>query len=143
MIAEKKTLLYVDDDADGCDLMRYWLRFPNLEFVATDSGESTLQQFKQGAFDACVLDYCLPDMTGADLCRRIREIDKQMPIIFYSAIARSIDRQKAIEAGATLYLTKPDDLNRLHTTIKKMVEEETRIQIPPRHHPLRRARSIV
>ena len=145
MFGEKKTLLYVDDDADGRDLMKYWLAFADLEFVATDSAESALYQLKQRPFDGCVLDYCLPDMTGPNLCRKIREIDKHKPIIFYSAIGRDIDRQNALEAGASLYLIKPNDLDRLRWEISELVSEGMRMQIqmPRPHHPLRRARSIV
>jgi DNA-binding response OmpR family regulator len=77
------------------------------------------------SFDLYILDYRLPDMTGIDLCSRIRQTDKQTPIMFFSAMARDVDRKSGIMAGATDYLVKPHDLDRLTKTVKLLVDKNS------------------
>jgi DNA-binding response OmpR family regulator len=73
------------------------------------------------SFDLYILDYRMPDMSGIELCSVIRQTDKQTPIMFFSAMARDIDRKAAIVAGASDYLVKPNDLNRLTKTVKELL----------------------
>ena len=58
------------------------------------------------SYDLYLLDSWLPDGSGLDLCRKIREFDERTPILFYSAAAE-IDRELALSNGAQGYLTKP------------------------------------
>ena len=59
------------------------------------------------SYDLYLLDSWLPDGSGLDLCRKIREFDEHTPILFYSAAAYEIDRELALNSGAQGYLTKP------------------------------------
>jgi DNA-binding response OmpR family regulator len=66
----------------------------------------------------------LPDISGLDLCRTIRRIDKSTPIIFYSAAAFPRDLETGLLAGANAYLVKPD-LDELVPTITQLLIESS------------------
>ncbi len=69
------------------------------------------------------------------LCRHIRQMDKTTPILFFSAMARPADQNVAIAAGASEYLVKPDDLDRLPGMVKSLLDLNKPLQkfsLPPR-----------
>ena len=67
-------------------------------------------------FDLYMVDDDYIDGTCIDLCKRLRELTPETPILFFSARAFARDRERAFKAGASAYLTKPDDiLDIVHT----------------------------
>ena len=72
-------------------------------------------------FDLYVLDNWLPDGSGVELCRYIRNHDSAVPIIFTSAIGQRKDIDLAIEAGANRYLVKPYEPDGLVETVKELL----------------------
>jgi DNA-binding response OmpR family regulator len=70
-----------------------------------------------GGFDLYMLDDDYIDGTAIQLCKRLREMTPETPILFFSAQAFQRDRELALEAGATAYLTKPDDLFDIVSTV--------------------------
>ncbi len=121
-----KRILYVDDDPDSCELMSVWLTADGSQYDVTvvSTAQRANSLISDGGFDLYILDYCLPELSGAELCRAIRKIDTEVPVIVYSAIARPIDRETASEAGVDLYLVKPDDLDRLKPAIRHLLGEK-------------------
>ena len=113
-------ILFVDDDQDSCEMMSVLLMLGNSDFevISAHTAEEALALIKAQSFDLFILDYLLPDMTGLDLCDRIRQIDKQTPIMFYSAMTHIIDKETAKAAGANEFLVKPNDLDRLSETVE-------------------------
>ena len=65
---EKKRILCVEDHKDTCDLIAFLLS--DYEIVFTDSIDNSLEIFKQGNFDLCILDNWLTDGLGTELCRQ-------------------------------------------------------------------------
>lgn len=127
MQRQKQRILYVDDDPDGCELMKVWLRSDNIPYdvTAVTTAEDANFLIAQFHFDLYVMDYCLPDMSGPQLCRMIRNADKTTPVLIFSALARPIDREMAINAGASSYLVKPDDFELLRPTIRQLLARRT------------------
>jgi len=110
---ERKRVLFVEDYEDAWDMVGYQLEEHTL-FYARGFDEG-LRLARLGYFDIYILDNWLPDGSGIELCRLIREFDPHTPILFYSAAAHAKDIQEAICAGAQNYLTKPvrgDELQR-------------------------------
>ena len=70
-----------------------------IEVVTGSTIESGVALAGSQKFDLYLLDSWLPDGSGLDLCRQIREFDKATPIIFYSAAAYESDRDAGIELG--------------------------------------------
>ncbi|MGE3758649.1 MAG: response regulator, partial [Pseudobdellovibrionaceae bacterium] len=72
LVDEFKSFLVVDDSIDNCDLIEAYLRKPNLELTFAHSANEAFEKFKQGPFDALLLDYELPDAKGPDLLHQFR-----------------------------------------------------------------------
>ena len=107
-------ILYVDDDVDNCEMMKYWIREEcGCDIAIAMDGKQALEKIETEFFDIFLLDYCLPDTTGIKLCEKIRSIYPDAPIALYSALDRSIDKERAMEAGATSYMVKPEELDQI------------------------------
>ncbi len=122
-------ILYVEDDDDSRYLMKVMLQQENENYKLTSVStvQKALVLIENLTFDLYILDYALPDETGTELCRKIRRTDLHTPIMFYSAMAREIDYQMAKAAGATEYLVKPNDLDRLTETVGRLLNIEEMI----------------
>ncbi len=120
-------ILCVEDDKDSCKLISFMFREADEDFTITfvETGEKALELIAKQPFDLYILDYTLPEITGVELCRRLREIDKQAPIIFFTGMTHWRDRKAAIKAGADEYLVKPDDLDRLIETASRLLARKS------------------
>ena len=119
------SILYVDDDKDSCELMELMLHQSEASFEvkSVSTVREALSLIEKQSFDFYILDYALTDGAGTELCRKIRQKDSQTPIMFFSAMARDVDRQRAMAAGASEYLVKPNDLERFTKTVKRLLSE--------------------
>jgi len=107
-------ILYVDDDVDNCEMMKYWIREEcGYDIAIAMDGKEALEMIGKEYFDLFLLDYCLPDTTGIRLCENIRSLYPEAPIALYSALDREIDKERAIAAGATSYIVKPEELDQI------------------------------
>ena len=102
---ERKRILLVEDEEDDTELAALTLVEYTL-ICARDFNEG-LRLAQQRYFDLYILDNWLPDGSGVELCRIIREFDPYTPILFYSAAAYARDIREATRAGAQAYLVKP------------------------------------
>ena len=114
-----KTILCVEDDVDTCEVLTILLREYQFECLNTVASAIPVLQTK-GA-DLYILDNWLPDGSGVDLCRKIREIYPTTPIIFTSAAGRTSDIDEAIGAGANRYLLKPCEPETLREIVKELL----------------------
>lgn len=72
-------------------------------------------------FDAVILDVGLPDMDGFDVCRRLRERARWMPILMLTAREAVPDRVRGLDVGADDYLIKPFDIEELRARVRALV----------------------
>lgn len=107
-----KTILIVEDTELNIDLLTQLLEESYRLLVARDGAESILVA-QSNKPDLILMDISLPVMDGYDAARQIRQQYETLPIIGLSANAMKSDREKAIAAGCTDYLTKPIDENLL------------------------------
>jgi DNA-binding response OmpR family regulator len=121
MVSKPIKILCVEDDKDSCELLDFILSGEGFEVVSCSTSQEGLHLAKQGGFSAIVLDYCLPEVSGLEICREIRTYDKQTPIIFYTASAYPKDKEEGLKAGANAYLVKPIDLEKIAKTITDLV----------------------
>lgn len=101
-------VLCVDDDEDSREMLSTLLKFWRIETKAVGSATQALSLIQAEHFDLYLLDTCLPDIDGFDLCRQMRDSDPHTPIVFFSGAAYDADKKRGIEAGANAYVTKPD-----------------------------------
>ena len=124
-------VLYVDDDVETCEMMKYWIREEcGCDISIAMDGKEALQMIDAEFFDLFLLDYCLPDTTGIKLCEKIRALYPDAPIAVYSALDRDIDRQRALAAGATSYMVKPEDLDQIKPFLNRHLSRPV-----PQLHP--------
>ena len=119
-------VLYIEDHEDTRELVTLVLEQRSYEVVTGSTIESGVALADSQPFDLYLLDSWLPDGSGLDLCRQIREFDKATPILFYSAAAYEIDRADAIGCGAQAYLVKPSQPSELCNLVTSLIESHRR-----------------
>ncbi len=92
-------ILVADDDVDTRDLVRFFLQDAGFQVTLTGNPAEVLHLAASEHFDALVLDNWMPDITGVELCRRIRTFDKLTPILFCSGALTQSDIEAATKAG--------------------------------------------
>ena len=102
------TVLCVDDNEDSREMLSLLLKFWRIETKAVGTAAQALALIQAERFDLFLLDTLLPDLDGFELCRRMRSLDPDTPILFFSGAAYESDKQKGIDAGANAYVAKPD-----------------------------------
>ena len=100
------TILLAEDEAAIAETVLYALRADGYEAEHVLLGGSVLPRLKRGGIDLVILDVGLPDRSGFDVCRDLREASA-VPVIFLTARSDEIDRVLGLELGADDYMTKP------------------------------------
>lgn len=113
-------VLCVDDDEDSRVMLTTLLKLALIDAKAVGTGAQALSSIQTERFDLYLLDSRLPDIDGFDLCRRMRDFDRDTPILFFSGAAYAADKKKGIEAGANAYVIKPD-IDGLVSRVKQFV----------------------
>ncbi len=108
----KKILLCEDDENLGMLLSEY-LQAKNYEAVLCKDGEVGYTEFLKQKFDICVLDVMMPKKDGFSLCKDIKQINPDMPVIFLTAKALKEDVIDGFKLGADDYITKPFSMEEL------------------------------
>ena len=103
-------ILCVERNSDTCLLLAVMLGLTSFDVTCVSTAAEGLALARSEPFDLYLLDGLLSDGTGAELCERIRGFDLITPFVFFSALAGERHRRQAMEAGATEYLIKPNDL---------------------------------
>ena len=105
--AMSKTVLIVEDEQAIADSIAYALRTDGFTPRHVTLGEQALAVLRsETAPQLVVLDIGLPDMSGLEVCRRLRQFS-EVPVIFLTARSDEIDRIVGLEIGADDYVTKP------------------------------------
>ncbi|MBH8599439.1 response regulator transcription factor [Thermoactinomyces sp. CICC 10523] len=102
----KKKILIVEDEKSITRFLELELRHEGYEVKVAHDGRSALRMMKEEDWQLVILDIMLPDLSGIEICRRIRS-DNQVPIIMLTAKDAVPDRVSGLDAGADDYLTKP------------------------------------
>ncbi len=102
-------LLLAEDNPAMVELLRWTFERQGLEVVHTPSGEETLLLAVESAPDLIVLDWMLEELSGIEVCRRLRRDPEtaNIPIIMLTARGEEADRIRGLETGADDYVTKP------------------------------------
>jgi two-component system, OmpR family, response regulator VanR len=115
-------ILVAEDDSDTRDLVQFLLQAAGFRVSVTGNPAEVLYLAESKCFDAVLLDNWMPDITGLELCRRIRTFDQKTPILFCSGAVRDEDKRDAVLAGAQGYVSKPFDPDDLVKTLRSALE---------------------
>ncbi|HEX7974297.1 MAG TPA: response regulator transcription factor [Anaerolineales bacterium] len=116
-------ILLVDDEPLIIDSLVYSLQREGFEVKAARDGQQAIQAFQEFQPELIVLDLMLPDISGLEVCRRLRATSTT-PVIMLTARGEEIDRVLGLEVGADDYLAKPfsfrELLARIRSTLRRV-----------------------
>lgn len=116
----RRRILCAEPHEDTCSLITILLEGQGHEVVSAKTVHDCVEIVGKERFDLYMLDDDYIDGSGIELCRRLRELTPETPILVFSSRAFARDRERAIEAGAQIYLTKPDDLFEIVQTVNSV-----------------------
>ena len=124
-------VLLVEDEPAIADTLVYALETECFEVVHALTGTDALAAAGREAFDFAILDIGLPDMTGLDVCRRLREISS-VPVLFLTARDSEVDRILGLELGGDDYVTKPFSPREIVARVRAILRRsQARMALPP------------
>lgn len=98
---------------------------------AADSGDMALRLIATNSFDIVLLDLGLPDTPGIEVCKHMRKLSNDLPILVVTGIDTIESRVNLLENGADDYITKPFDIAELHARINALARRRTRNEQTP------------
>lgn len=109
MTAPPKTVMIIEDEPDIAELFAEMMRLNGYRVIKSYTSTPALTLIAQERPDVIILDIMLPDISGIEVLRYIRREPNlaDTPVIIVSAKSLPVDIQDGLEAGATVYLTKP------------------------------------
>lgn len=114
----KAHLLYVEDDESLSFVTRDNLEIKGYQITHFSDGQVAFDAVGQQKYDLCILDVMLPGVDGFEIAKKIRDFDKQVPIIFLTAKSLKEDKIHGLKLGGDDYLTKPFSIEELMLKIE-------------------------
>ncbi len=106
-MASRGHILVVDDEKSIRALLRLYLTESGYTVADAADGQEAISQVRQGGIDLVLLDLMLPQMDGFEVCRRMRAVNGQLPIIMVTARDDEDSQVAGLELGADDYVGKP------------------------------------
>ena len=116
----RPTVLLVEDEPAQREMLTYNLEAEGFDVITADNGEDGLILVDENDPDLIVLDWMMPQLSGIEVCRRLKSNSKtrQIPVIMLSARADEVDRVHGLETGADDYVAKPYSVIELMARVK-------------------------
>jgi two-component system OmpR family response regulator len=118
-------LLVVEDDIKMAALLKRGLEREGYAVDVAASGGDALWAGREFPYDAVVLDAMIPGPDGFEVCRRLREAGRWMPVVMLTARDAVEDRVRGLDAGADDYLTKPFSFAELYARLRALLRRDT------------------
>ena len=118
-------ILLVEDESSLAVGLEFNLKEEGYDVTWVDNGQKAVDAFEDGNFDLIILDIMLPYLNGYEVAERVREKNRQLPILMLTAKDKVQDRLQGLETGADDYLTKPFHLEELLLRVKRMLERKS------------------
>ncbi len=127
-------ILVVEDDEDYAEIIAQTLKRDSHEVAVTNTCAAATRFAGQKRPDMAVFDVVLPDGSGIDLCRRLRDTAGSFPVIFLSSLDRAADVVAGLNGGGDDYMTKPfhpsELIARVHAVARRAFSAEPAMQAP-------------
>ena len=123
-MAQARRILHVEDDGDNREMVS--LMLSEHQVISVETYAAGLVAARHQDFDLYLIDNKLVDGLGVDLCREIRQFDKETPIVFCSGFTDDAHQRKALKLGATGFLAKPFVREGLLAVVEKHLAKDGR-----------------
>lgn len=109
MKAERKTIVVVEDEPDTAEMFAEMMRLSGYNVLKSYGGAPAVELISEKRPDAVVLDLMMPDLSGLDVLSILRRDPRlvNIPVVVVSAKSLPTDIKTGLDAGASIYLTKP------------------------------------
>jgi len=123
-------VLIVEDEESFADPLAFLLRKEGFTAAVAGTGQQALDEFDRNGADIVLLDLMLPEMSGTEVCRQLRQ-RSPVPIIMVTARDSEIDKVVGLEIGADDYVTKPysprELVARIRAVLRRNASEQTEL----------------
>ncbi len=121
-----RRILLVDDSEEFRDLLVWAFVDEGFEVAAVGEGDAALEMLSRCGFDAVVLDMRLPDMSGAEVMRKMREAGVEIPVILVTGYAGCLNGGRFKELGFSEVLPKPVKIVTLIERVREVIKASVR-----------------
>jgi len=123
MSADQPTVLVVDDEHAQREVLAYNLEAEGFRVARAENGEEAMIVVDETMPDIIVLDWMMPNLSGIEVCRRLksRPETRNIPIIMLSARAEEVDKVRGLETGADDYVIKPYSVIELMARVRSQL----------------------
>lgn len=128
----RNDVLIVEDDDNIRRFVAINLDRAGFKVTEASLGEMALKSLAISRPDVVVLDIMLPDMDGFDFCKKLRDIDPDIVIVFLTALAQDLDKIRGLELGADDYIVKPFNPLELVARIRTILRRTQKVAEPQR-----------
>ena len=115
-------LLAIDDDAKNLEIIRLALERPGLEILTSSDPEEGFETFLRTRPKIVLLDLVMPRVSGIEILERIVSVDPGVDVVLITAHYSAESAVEAIQKGASDYLTKPIDIDKLRARVNTLLE---------------------
>ena len=118
------SVMIVDDTVENLRLLQSMLKEAGYNVRPAPSGALALRAAEKAPPDVILLDITMPEMSGFETCKRLKEIEslKDVPVIFISALDEADDKVKAYQAGGVDFVTKPFRFEEVHARVETQLK---------------------
>ena len=120
---QKPRVLVVEDEPAQREVLAYNLESEGFEVSRAENGEEALLLVDEDAPDIVVLDWMMPNLSGIEVCRRLKisPETREIPVIMLSARSEEVDRVRGLETGADDYVIKPYSVLELMARVRNQL----------------------
>lgn len=123
------TILVVEDDAKIARLLELELMHAGYEVEVAHDGRAGLDRALTGRIDLILLDVMLPQMSGLEVVRRVKEEQPLLPVLMVTARGDRYDKVSGLDLGADDYITKPFEMEELLARIRAFLRMRQHVQV--------------
>ncbi|MEM7118000.1 MAG: response regulator [Chloroflexota bacterium] len=119
MRTKKRKILVIDDEPINLGVLFDYLRSVGFRVWLAEDGEQGLEVLSHSRPDLILLDLEMPGLTGFEVCQQIKQNEaiRDIPVIFLTARADTVDKVKGFQVGAVDYITKPIEVEEVHARV--------------------------
>jgi len=117
-----------EDDEKIASLIKTGLQEHQYEVTSIADGDSALQEFQEGGYDLIILDVMMPGLNGIEVCRQLRKINSDLPILMLTALGSVEDKVTGFHSGADDYLPKPFHFRELLVRLEALLRRSQKTQ---------------